>query len=311
MTVPNALPDNHYVLSCDVRPEIPGFESQSAPSARVLAPSDCDCREWYRSFVRRVIQAQTDGEHLPVCRIGDGENAGDARMATSRPTSRCGRTTKIALRELLAAVTHPGRVRAATLPTVSSGEYSLRELRENREEYWALLRQVSKTGVLGMRLSFGDNPSVERYFPSLRRSLVEHGITLTYENYVPNYFVYALLSSEIFASELIRNRSIVVVHGASGQKRQDIKHRLESIGASVVHWVSISTSRSMFDLVDSVTIQGLNPDLVLLGAGVGKPWIFQQLSMIGSPILDAGYMFEVWADPQLGAKRPYCMPDTS
>ena len=50
-------------------------------------------------------------------------------------------------------------------------------------------------------------------------------------------------------------------------------------------------------------------DLVLVGAGVGKVNVLPQLEVLAVPCLDAGYLFEVWADPASGVERLYCIPD--
>ena len=52
------------------------------------------------------------------------------------------------------------------------------------------------------------------------------------------------------------------------------------------------------------------PDICLLGAGVGKAALFSQLEPLGIPCIDAGFAFEVWADPEQQWHRPYMVPAT-
>jgi len=75
-----------------------------------------------------------------------------------------------------------------------------------------------------------------------------------------------------------------------------------------VHWCSISSSRSLFDRIDISGYIG-RVDIAVVGAGVGKPNILVQLEPLQVPCIDAGFVFEVWANPENKWKRAWCVPD--
>jgi hypothetical protein len=80
---------------------------------------------------------------------------------------------------------------------------------------------IAIEGILGLHLIYAKNPFREQYFPAVRKWLAEHAVRLTLDNYVPFYFVYALLRGPAFPS-LIAGRRVLVVHSATGDKREAI-----------------------------------------------------------------------------------------
>ena len=130
---------------------------------------------------------------------------------------------------------------------------------------------------------------------------------MTYENYTPFYFVYALLTGPK-RHPLFQGRRVLLVNGADREKQKRIEHSLFREGVSSVDWCPISRDRSFYDQIDTMPWQN-KVDLVLVGAGVGKPNILLQLQSLGVPVIDAGFVFEVWADPDMRWHRPVCVPD--
>ncbi len=139
--------------------------------------------------------------------------------------------------------------------------------------------------------------------------LMNNQLELTLRTYVPFYFVYALLFGPWF-SELVGGRRVLVVHSGEGAKREAVMASVISAGAASVGWLLISATRSFADTLDLWRVDGY-PDLCLVGAGVGKSQILQQLQPLAIPCVDAGYAFEVWADPDKQWDRPYMTPDAA
>jgi hypothetical protein len=207
-----------------------------------------------------------------------------------------------------------GRVRrlftgfhAATASGVSSGDFTPTEWRQFRatlsQDYLSLLDK----GVLAIHLSYGKNPFQEHYFPAIHRWLSDSGHHLTASNYIPFYFVYALLRGPRM-SDLVTGRRVLLVHSAVGAKREAIARSLSAFSPRAVEWLRISPNRSFADTLDLKSIAGA-PDLCFVGAGIGKPRILRQLETFNVPCIDAGYAFEVWADPDRQWDRPYMTRD--
>jgi hypothetical protein len=198
--------------------------------------------------------------------------------------------------------------RAVTAKGVSSGAMSYAEIGAHAPVLSAGYAEIARDGILGLHLSWGPRPFQEHYFPAVGRWLREQGVVLTVDNYVPFYFVYGLLRGPTFP-RLLAGRRVLVVHSATGSKRDAILGSLRRADPRAVEWLAISPTRSFAETLDLARVRD-RPDLCLLGAGVGKANLFPQLAPLGVPCIDAGYAFESWADPDKQWDRPFMTPDT-
>jgi hypothetical protein len=171
------------------------------------------------------------------------------------------------------------------------------------------LETIARDGVLAMHLSYGREPFHEAYFPALRAWVRQGNLSLNHANYVPFYFVYALLRGPRSAA-LLGGRRVLVVHSALGEKRAAIQRSLAKLGVSAVHWLTISPTRAFAENLDMHSLAA-RPDLCLVGAGIGKTRVLRQLESLDVPCIDAGFTFEVWANPDRQWDRPFMTPDAS
>ncbi|MEI6239040.1 MAG: hypothetical protein WCR51_01490 [Planctomycetia bacterium] len=301
------LPAPYRILPHELPFRIPGFLKQARPSDRVLAPVACDCETWFDSFASHVASS-VGRRFLPVCRMSDGEFF--FLFGRQPPSLRLSAAARFRRRIRQALGSLRGMARgfhASTAASVSSGDFSAAEWRRYRpllsQDYLAVL----EAGVLGIHLSYGKSAFQEHYFPAIARWLAQADRRLTLANYVPFYFVYALLRGPRFR-EIIANRRLLVVHSATGVKRDSIIAALRQHGARSVSWLAISSNRSFADTLDLSSVTDA-PDACLVGAGIGKSRVIRQLEPLGVPCIDAGYAFEVWADPDKQWDRPYMTPD--
>jgi len=303
------LPPAYRVLSTSVPFYVPGFEKQRYPQCFAFAPEQVDCGVWFDRFVGRVLAA-VGTSYLPVCRMSDGEFLllfGFQPPSLRLPLMRRWRVrlsqARHMIRERLVGF------RAQTAPGVSSGAMSHAERKAFVPTLSARYLEIARDGILGLHLGYAHEPFQEHYFPSVRKWLQQHDVTLTLDNYVPFYFVYGLLRGEVFP-ELVGGRRVLIVHSAAGPKRDAITRSIEAANPRGIDWLTISPSRSFADRLDLSRL-GHKPDLCLLGGGVGKSALFPQLRPLGIPCIDAGFAFEVWADPEKQWDRPYMSPDAS
>ncbi|MCH2036388.1 MAG: hypothetical protein MK120_05525, partial [Puniceicoccaceae bacterium] len=145
----------------------------------------------------------------------------------------------------------------------------------------------------------------ECYHPAFKRFLEDYKAELTADNYVPFYFVYLFLS-RVATADLLRGRSVLFINRASEAKRQVIDARFEQYGVEETRWISLSRDRSLFDRIE-LTEKDLLSDICILGGGVGKFNLIQQLEIFPGPVVDAGYYFEAWANPDIAKRRPLCI----
>lgn len=303
------LPAAYRLLPVSVPFYVPGFLKLDQGSDFVLVPEPTDCGTWFERFADRVAEA-VGTAYLPVCRMSDGEFL--MLFGYQAPSLRLGPARRLRIRLRQAAEVVRRRIRgfrAYTADGVSSGALSARELRASRPELSKQYAAIAREGILAPHLSYGLHPFQEQYFPALGRWLEEQSVTLTLENYVTFYFVYGLLRGPRFPS-LIDGRRVLVVHSATGDKREAITRTLRESNPRGIEWMTISPTRSFAEVIDLTRLQE-KPDICLLGAGVGKAQLFPQLKPLGIPCLDAGYSFEVWADPDKQWDRTFMTPDAT
>jgi hypothetical protein len=286
---------------------IPGFEeSYPLGYSRTLAVAEIDCRAWFHEFVDRIV-AGIGKSYLPIMRLSDGEFLfilGEVSPDFRLPWRR---KLRQHLSQWRGRLLSGGRINTFTQGHYQSGVYSRREWGEARSRQADLVRWIAVRGILAWHLNYVRDPFAERYFPHLDRWLVENRIPVTRDNYYPFYFVYASLvgprRGEIFAG-----RRVLVVNGATGERRAQIEAGLRREGVLELHWCQISENRSLFDTVDVRHLAG-RVDLALVGAGIGKAGIMQQLEPLGVPCIDAGFVFQVWLDPRNRFERVFCATD--
>ena len=301
------LPREYSILPESIDFIIPGFKRCYAPGDKTLTLSHRNCTQWYNEFVDRLVAA-CGCEFLPVCRMSDGEFK--FALGNQPPSKRLPLGLRVKRRFLgvveRLAVEVKG-FQAATGNLYSSGNYTKDEWFKKRKQYAEMLCEIGKKGILALHLSYGEVPFQEHYFPALGHRLKENHIMLTDENYFPFYFVYAALTGPR-RGELLKGRRVLIVNGASGEKRQKIEAGLRHEGVAEVLWHMISLDRSLYDRLDLDPYIG-KIDLAIVGAGIGKPNILTQMGPLKVPCIDAGYVFEVWADPNSKWERAFCSPD--
>ena len=303
------LPPAYRVLPTSVPFYVPGFEKQRYPQCYVFAPEPVDCGVWFERFTGRVLQA-VGSTYLPVCRMSDGEFLllfGFQPPSVRHPLLRRWRVRLSQARHMIRQ--RLVGFRAQTAPGVSSGAMTYAERKALVPMLSARYLEIAKDGILGLHLGYAPAPFQEHYFPAVRKWLEHNSVTLTLDNYAPFYFVYGLLRGPVFP-ELIGGRRVLIVHSATGAKREAITRSIQAANPRGIEWLTISSSRSFADTLDLSQLQE-KPDLCLLGGGVGKSALFPQLRPLGIPCVDAGFAFEVWADPGKQWDRPYMSPNAS
>ncbi len=281
---------------------ISGYEKQ-CEGMYTYAPEEIECDKWFLSFRSKIIDSMGK-DYLPVCRISDGEFLallGYQWMNLKYPLKKMLRNN---FNYILQIFFHYQRISAHTLPIVSSGKYDISEVRYIRNVYGNMLTKISELGILAIHLSNGRKPFQQHYYRKFAKFLKEFNIELTFQNYVPFYFIYPMLTGS-GNHELFDGKRILLINGAEKNKKEKIISSVFDLGAKEIHWLGISNSKSMYDQINVDEFVG-KIDIAFLGAGIGKPNILLQLAKLKIPCIDAGYVFEIWADNSLGSKRRFC-----
>ncbi len=287
---------------------IPGFEnSYPIGKGKTLALTHKNCGDWYNEFIDKVLLSISNKEFLPVCRICDGEFLFFLGEQPLDVRLNLFKRIKANLSKIKNRIELKGGIGAYTKGHYHSGLYSKEEWLNARSVYPIWLKEISKVGILAIHLISEKVPFAEQYYPAFSRFLLKNNIEINNDNYYPFYFVYAMLVGHR-KSEIFKNRRILIVNGFSNQKRDSVMNSIYNEGAKEIFWLPISTHRSLYDSIDITPFYD-KVDLVLVGAGIGKPNILYQLKDLNVPCIDAGYIFEVWANPISKFKRPFCVLD--
>ncbi len=287
---------------------IPDFKKHSEPVIpNVLSFKKINSEQWFYEFVSK-IESKISKEYFPVMRLSDGEYS---FLLGEKYPGFYGIDYLTYIKQILSVTRRKlfinGKFNAATRPGVSSGNYNFREIRKQQSNIINCMRKISNNGILALHLTYSLKPFQEKYHYSLKKWLEKNQIYLNKNNYYPFYFVYALLRGR-YKERILRNKKIIVFHSAQGKKREQIIRSLRKEGVVKVFWHEISPNRSMFDKIQIKT-EYFTADLALVGAGVGKFNILSQLEPLNIPCIDAGFVFEVWANENNKWKRPIMVPD--
>jgi rhodanese-related sulfurtransferase len=286
---------------------LPAYRNHEHPTWEAWAPAKVDAVEWYRIFEQRVLDA-LGKEFLPVVRLADGEFSFLFGQIRANPRWPLFKRLRHNWLQFYRRKMRQQNFQFRTRKTVSSADYTQEEWRSARAKYAEDLKWISEIGLLAPQLAFLGRPTMEQFQLQFKEWIGDVGIEPSLSNICQFYFVYALfLGSEQPA--ILQGKRVLVVHGATGGRAEKIQAALRSQGASEVGWLSISNDRSLFDRLDVAPYMG-KFDLVVVGAGVGKPGVIRQLEPLSVPVIDIGYVFEIWIDPECRFKRPFCASDT-
>ena len=101
-------------------------------------------------------------------------------------------------------------------------------------------------------------------------------------------------------------KNICIITSADDKKITNIKKTFyERFKPKTIDLINISQSRSLYDSIEPNDILHV-ADIIFIGAGMGKVNIIKQLiNLYKVPIIDVGYMIEVWANSRTESVRPY------
>lgn len=313
MKLPNKYrnPLNDY-FPVDIDLFIEGFEN-SYPRGRskVLALRNVSCNIWFNEFVELILKKIDEPSFFPICRMSDGEFLFLFGEQPIDERSSMYVRIKSTLSRLKWRLLSNGNFAAFTRgqhANYHSGEYSRDQWLFGRLKYVDWLKKIALDGIIAWHLNYELKPFGERYWPVLGDFLKENKIEINSSNYYPFYFVYALLSG-LRKNELFYKKKVLIVNGFIGDKKERVIQEIYNLGANHVFWEGISSNKSLFDNVNFEKYVG-KVDFILLGAGIGKPNIIYQLKCLNRVIIDAGFIFETWANPASADERPFCKLDS-
>lgn len=218
----------------------------------VLLPKGIQTQNLFDAFLKHVIQAIDAPRYLPIARFCDGEYS----FYAGKTTTTCWGERRSSLK--------------------NEGVEKL---------HIEALRVIYENGIMC--------PNLNLVYMGLQSDfigfLARHGMAL--RNYVPFYFVYALLVNSVFLRRL-RDCRIALITSFKNKNSAAIMDTLQGMGIRNV---------SCHEIPDSGVAHGnfeLNfdgkVDVALVGAGIGAPLVLARLAEKGCVAIDSGFVFHLW-----------------
>jgi hypothetical protein len=218
----------------------------------LLLPTGIQSQNLFDSFLNHVVQAIDRHVYLPIARFCDGEYS----FYSGKETTTCWGERRSSLE------------------------------REGVEQLHVnALRVIHDNGVLCPNL----NLIYLEFQSAFLEFLSKHGMPL--QNYVPFYFVYALLVNPIFLSKL-RQCSVAIITNLKNKNTIAMLKALENMGIRDVTCHEIPASGVAHGDFD-YTIGG-RVDVALVGAGIGAPLVLARLQQESCLAIDSGFVFHLW-----------------
>lgn len=289
--------------------EIPGFALAAKQSPVVQYAFEArPSSQWYEE-VRQSILNRIGKGYFPIFRYSDGECYFSLGYRLP-PTQPGHNVIWHYTRTILSAY-----VKYRCMWSFWSGQpgyghehYVGQQWRELRQQFSRQLSAISRQGMIAGCFCRHHVPSLfDRYIPDIYDWLDENGICLDATNYIPFYFIYAMLLGP-GRQHFYAGRKLLVITSLTDEKQERLRLCLTEMGASQVNFISISRSCGMTDRIE-LTSDHNGTDVVLIGAGVGAANILSQLQPLKALSIDAGFVLDCYQDPAYKGKRVFTLPD--
>ncbi len=282
------------------------YKNFDSEDRKVYLFEDKNCDDLLDAFYKKIDNLIGRKEHFPIIRIADGEFQfllGKNEFNLRKPFYKL---VIHLIKQLFEKIFKPKF--EAKSRTYTSGVYNHSDRYNVKNQYSECLKYISEEGVLALYTTIKPGFYTEQYLISLFSFFEKKNININENNYIPFYFIYIILTNKKY-SNIYKDKDIHLITSFDNERKRKIEQTLKSFGAKSVTWTKISRDRSLFDIVDLDGISK-NVDVVFIGAGIGKVNIFNQLKKFPAIIIDAGYIFETWENPDLIKERDYCKVHT-
>jgi hypothetical protein len=288
---------------------IPGFEFSGRETPVVQYALDRRTSEiWYESSKRRLLSQFGKG-YFPVFRFSDGECYFCLGYRIPPPPPGHSAPVHYVRTALSAYVKYRcHRVFWSGQPGYGHEVYRGKQWSRLRFEFSTLLREIAECGVIAANFaSHRGFESMSRYVPDIFDWFDSHEIHLNSENYIPFYFIYAMLLGPE-GHKFLRNRRVLVITNLTSEKETRLRAYFEAESVAEVQFIGISRSSSMTDRIH-LREEHDGTDLVLVGAGVGAANILAQVRPLHTLSIDAGFVLECYQNPAYRGSRVFTLSD--
>lgn len=284
---------------------LPGFREQEkvVPRMMVYPPLDMNSEQWYDRFKKKFDDALSSNSYFPVFRSSHGEFT----FAVGR-RGMIPREPKKAVRYLASRVLRSIQFRStfySGTPGYGYETYRQWELPNLRRKFASQLKWITERGWHCLYLADRD-AGPKKLQEAYVRWLDRCGVELSPDSYGHIFFIYALFHGPGWEGNF-SGKNILIVTSDQPSRTPRLVQRLKEIGVKNLEFLDVSRSQALKDAVQAPLRK--DPDLCIVGAGVGAANVIRQLGELPCPVVDAGFVLDTIAFPEMKARRIYCVND--
>jgi len=261
-----------------------------------------DAGDWHDQFVRRFEDALEKHTWLPIYRASHGEFS----FVSGR--REVPRSIRERLRYYVSRVYRVLRFQStfySGTPGYGYETYKQWELPRLRRKLAQQIKSITEEGVVCYYFSDRDTfPLTEQQ--DFANWVVHAGGSLQAHNYGHIYFVYGLFHRDGW-EKYFEGKRLLIVSSDQPERTSALKEVLLRLKVKSWRFIPISRSHSMRDTIECPS--DYDPDLCIVGAGVGAANVIWQLRGLSCPCVDAGFVLDTLAFPAVKKQRIYCIND--
>jgi len=257
---------------------------------------------WYKKFNKLLNKKIKEKKYFPIFRMSDGEFT----FLLGRYFYQYKFIDKI-----IYFLLHVKRSLYYKSTFYSSGRkgycetYSLFDLKKLRINFLENLKQISKKGFICP--NFSTHILTKPYQKDILDLLSKNNIILNRSNYFGYYFVTDFFLGKNI-KKIFKNKKILIFTSNMKKRNKNLKKNLEFFGAKEIQFYFTSLNAPMYDKIDLKKIK-INPDFVLVAAGVGSSNILVQLKNLKCLCVDCGFVVDALSDIDMARRRVYHLND--
>ncbi|MFX0090966.1 MAG: hypothetical protein ACFFBD_04320 [Candidatus Hodarchaeota archaeon] len=296
--------DSDLLFKCPQSLKIPNFSKQEAivNSPSCYPPPNMSVYEWWQDFCDRFFYALDNNIRFPVFRSGHGEFS--FVLGQRDKPKQLKKLFRFSLSRIYRTLYFQSVFYSGT-PKYGYETYKQWHLPALKRDFVKYLKWISINGVLSMYFADRDAYSIGTQKAYIEW-LYKNGIELTKKNYSHVYFIYGLFHGPK-VERIFNGKKILIVSSDQDERTNCLENNLFKIGANDFRIIPISRNQSLKDKIK--VPYDYNPDLCLIGAGVGASKMIYTMRKLNCPIIDVGYVIDTLAYPEMKKNRIYCVND--
>ena len=281
---------------------IPGFKKHEEEWGGCYPPNKISSLDWYKKFEDKIEIQINKKEFFPLFRLSDGEFIFilGRKFGQYSFNKKINYFLKHIKRSIYYGSTFYSSGRKGYCET-----YSYFKLDELRKKFTSQLKEISADGMLCY--NFSPHILTQPYQLEFLNYIKNNNIIFNESNYFQFYFVPGYFLGQKI-QEIYRDKRILIFTSDMEIRNENLKSTLVKFGAKKVEFYKTSLNTPLQDTIETDKIDD-QPDLVLIGAGVGSVNILYQIKNLKCLSIDCGFIVDALSNFNLAKTRPYYLSD--